>query len=512
MTPKLRTGLEAVAAGLAFALCVPPFPLGPLVPVVLAGLLVWLGARTPGRAAWAGFVSGVVFHAATLHWIKNVMNVGPPVTIALGLGLLIAFLSGFHALWAYTWSLCLRRDRVWAWPFLFTGIELVRGWGQMAFPWFHVAYDFGSSLPMLQGVSVLGTYGTGLCIAATAAALHQAYTGRLDRKWLSLPIAFWGAWIALGAVRLLPAVPAPAARIALIQPAIPQTRKWDEPYFKSVMDKTFAIAARVQERVDLWAFPETAIPDFWSWRPEVAQRFRDLSDTSGAAVVLGSLEAVPDPTKPMGARVLNSAFLLEPGRASVRYDKIRLVPFSERLPFDDVLPALNQVKLGQSGFSAGDTVPRWTTTNLPWAPAICFEQVHADFARHAAAAGAKAMVVITNDGWFGNSLGPRQHWNIHRFHAVENGLSLVRAANTGISGATDARGVVIARTAMMADTALVVDVPAGSPSIYARWGGAFDTLLWLLAFAALAWLALARRPRVPDSSPLPVPTTPVTPR
>ena len=470
MTPKLRTGLEAVAAGLAFALCVPPFPLGPLVPVVLAGLLVWLGARTPGRAAWAGFVSGVVFHAATLHWIKNVMNVGPPVTIALGLGLLIAFLSGFHALWAYTWSLCLRRDRVWAWPFLFTGIELVRGWGQMAFPWFHVAYDFGSSLP----------------------------------------IAFWGAWIALGAVRLLPAVPAPAARIALIQPAIPQTRKWDEPYFKSVMDKTFATAARVQERVDLWAFPETAIPDFWSWRPEVAQRFRDLADTSGAAVVLGALEAIPDATKPMGARVLNSAFLLEPGRPTVRYDKIRLVPFSERLPFDDVLPALNQVKLGQSGFSAGDTVPRWTTTNLPWAPAICFEQVHADFARHAAAAGAKAMVVITNDGWFGNSLGPRQHWNIHRFHAVENGLSLVRAANTGISGATDARGVVIARSRMMADTALVVGVPAGSPSVYALWGQLMDALLWILAFVALAWLALARRPRGPDSPLHPASTSPVT--
>lgn len=483
---------KVVVAGIALALCVPPLPLGPLVPLVLAGLLGWMAPKSPGKAALAGFLSGLVFHLATLHWIKNVMNVGPPATIASGLALLIAYLSGFHALWAWAWSLCLRRDRIWAWPFLFTGIELVRGWGQMSFPWLHVGYDFGTNLPLLQGASVFGVYGTGLCIAATAVALHSGRTGALNRRWLAVPVAFWGTWILLGSLRVASPMPPPQMKVALVQPAIPQTRKWDEGYFKAVIEKTFATAGRVQEHVDLWVFPETAVPDFWTWRPDVAARFMALSDTSRSDVLLGALEAIPDARNPMGARVLNSAFLIHPHQAAVRYDKIRLVPFSERLPFDDVLPALNKVKLGQSGFSAGDTVPLWNS-GMDWSPAICFEQVYADFVRDAARHGAKAMVVITNDGWFGNSLGPRQHWNIHRFHAVENGMSMLRAANTGISGATDSRGIVIARSRMMVDTSLVASIPEGSISIYGRLGKWLDGILWLCALIAMASLWMRTR-------------------
>ncbi len=495
MTFPLREAGKALVAGLALALSVPPLPLGPLVPVILAAILVWLGSKSPRQAALAGFLSGVVFHLATLHWIKNVMNVGPPITIALGLGLLVAYLSVFHALWAWAWAHCLRTNRVWVWPFLFTGVELLRGWGQMSFPWLHVAYDFGANLPLLQGVSVFGVYGTGLLIALTAVLLERWRSGRLHRKWLAAAIAFWGIWFVAGAVRLSFPVDPQGMKVAVIQPAIPQTRKWEEAYFKSVVEKTYRTLSRVRGKVDLWALPETAIPDFWTWRPEIAAKLQTLSDTTGSDVLVGALEAIPDASRPEGARVLNSAFLLKPRSQPQRYDKIRLVPFSEHLPFENVFPALNQVKLGQSGFSAGGAMRVWNSPS-PWAPAICFEQVHADFVRDAALLGARTMVVVTNDGWFGNSLGPRQHWSIHRFHAVENGLSMVRAANTGISGAVDRRGVVLAKTEMMRDTALVVTVPPGSPSLYARFGAGLDALLWVLALggAVVVWRARRRLP------------------
>jgi len=113
--------------------------------------------------------------------------------------------------------------------------------------------------------------------------------------------------------------------------------------------------------------------------------------------------------------------------------------------------------------------------------------------------GAGILVVLTNDGWFGNSLGPRQHWNIHRFRAVESGLSLVRAANTGISGAVDHRGIVVAESRMMADTTLTVSVPSGPGSFYGRHGGAVDALLAVAALLSAA-LVLFRRRRG-DSSP-----------
>ena len=470
--------------------CIPPLPLGPLVPFVIAGMLVWLDVA-PRRAAWRGFLSGLVLQVAALHWIRDVMSVGPALTIAVGLVFLFAYLAAFQALWAWLWSLCRRYRIPWAWPFLFTGIELVRGYGQMSFPWMHLGYDFGGVLPLLQGAAWTGVYGLGLLLAATAVLLHQCFRRELSRKWLWLPLVFWSCWTGAGAARLTETVPGPRMRVNIVQPSIPQTRKWDEAYFQAVMDRTWATVRRGSGPVDLWALPETAIPDFWSWRPLQAVRVATLSDTSRGSVLVGALEAVADSSKPFGVRVLNSAFLVSSGTSVRRYDKIRLVPFSDHLPFDNVFPALNQVKLGQSGFTAGDSLPVWRTP-LAWSPAICYELVYPDFARMALRNGARILVVITNDGWFGNSLGPRQHWNIHRFRAVESGMSLVRAANTGISGATDYRGVVLAKSRMMADTMLAVSVPEGPGSFYGRHGGGVELLLWLCALASAALLLLRR--------------------
>jgi apolipoprotein N-acyltransferase len=496
------TFLVALLWGALQGLCIPPLPLGPLVPFVLAGTLVWLDV-TPRRAAWRGFLSGIVLQVVALFWIHGVMSFGPALTIAAGLVFLFAYLAAFSALWAWLWALCRRRGIPWAWPFLFTGIELLRGFGQMSFPWTLVGYDWGGTLPLLQGAAWTGVYGLGLGISATAAVLALAWKKEIRRAWLLVPLLLWGAWTVGGIARLSGSVDGPRMRVALVQPAIPQTRKWDESYFQSVMDKTWSTVRRTKGPVDLWALPETAIPDFWSWRPLEEHRIKVVADTSRATVLVGALEALSSPGMPMGYKVLNSAFLVRKGERTDRYDKTRLVPFSEHLPFDDVFPAFNKIKLGQSGFSAGSIIPVWRTP-LPWSPAICYEMEYPDFAREALHNGARMLVVITNDGWFGNSLGPRQHWNINRFRAVESGLSMARAANTGISGATDHRGVVLARTRMMSDTVVTVSVPQGPGSFYGRHGGAIDAGLWIAAFLAAAYLALAgrfRRPTPPAPGP-----------
>lgn len=496
------TFLFSLLWGALQGLCIPPLPLGPLVPFVLAGTLVWLDVA-PRRAAWRGFLSGVVLQVVALHWIHGVMSFGPALTIAIGLVFLFCYLAAFSALWAWLWALCRRRGVPWAWPFLFTGIELLRGYGQMSFPWTFVGYDWGGALPLLQGAAWTGVYGLGLGLSATAVALALAWKREMRRRWLLVPLLAWGAWTIGGAVRLSGPAQGARMRVALVQPAIPQTRKWDEQYFRTVMDKTWSTVRGAKGPVDLWVLPETAIPDFWSWRPMETSRVRTIADTSRAAVAVGALEAVPDAGKPYGVRILNSAFLVRPKSAATeRYDKIRLVPFSEHMPFDDVIPAFNKIKLGQSGFSAGDGIPVWRTP-LPWSPAICYEMEYPDFVREAEREGARFMVVITNDGWFGNSLGPRQHWNIHRFRAVESGLSMARAANTGISGATDHRGVVLARSRMMADTVLTVSVPQGPGSFYGHHGGAVDACLWIASALAAAILALAgrRRPTPPAPGP-----------
>lgn len=482
--------LVAIFWGLVAALCVPPLPLGPLAPLVLAGPLLSLRPLRGWAAARFGFAWGLAFHLATLLWIRNVMSVGPVVAIGAGVTLLMVYLSLFPTLWAFGWTRLRDRGAWWLWPGLFAGIEVLRGFGQMSFPWSHVGYDFGSWPILLQGTSIVGVYGLGFLVAFTAAALAAPASPSRHRWRLGLAGA-WLVWIGFGAIRLATPETGATLRVAVIQPSIPQTRKWEESYFRSVMDKTYGTMSRLRDSVDLVVLPETAIPDFWSLRPWEASRMRSYSDSLGVDLLLGALDYDRDTAAPEGAWVRNSAFLLQPGRVARRYDKIRLVPFSERLPFDDVFPVLNYVDLGEGDFAAGDTLPVHRTRGIAWAPTICYELVYPDFARLAASRGATILVDITNDGWFGRSIGPWQHWNIERVRAVESGLPLVRSANTGISGVVDSRGRLLTVSSLMQDTVLVASVQAGTPTFAARHGGWIEALL--AALGVLALLAVAIR-------------------
>lgn len=479
-----HTLLVAVFWGLVAASCVPPLPLGPLAPLVLAGTLASTRSLRGWSAARFGFAWGLAFHLATLLWIRNVMAVGPVVAIGAGVTLLMVYLSLFPALWAFAWTRLRDRGAWWLWPGLFAAVEVLRGFGQMSFPWSHVGYDFGSWPILLQGTSVVGIHGLGFLVAWTAAVLAAP-----DAPWRSrLRLAtacLWMAWLGFGAWRLSVPEAGPTLRVAVVQPSIPQTRKWEEAYFRSVMDKTYAAMSRLRDSVDLVVLPETAIPDFWSLRPWEVSRMRSFSDSLGADLLVGALDFDRDSAAPRGAWIRNSAFLLQPGGETRRYDKIRLVPFSERLPFDDVFPVLNYVDLGEGDFAAGDTLPVYRTAGVPWAPTICYELVYPDFARLAASRGARILVDITNDGWFGRSMGPWQHWNIERVRAVESGLPLVRSANTGISGVVDSRGRLLAVSALMDDTLLVATVHEGRASFAARYGGWIEGFLALLGIAGL---------------------------
>lgn len=448
-----------------------------------------------GRDAFsAGLVWGVVFHVLTLHWIRNVMSVGPVVAIGAGVTLLMLYLSLFPAIWAWGWARCRDRGIPWMWPFVFAAVEILRGFGQMSFPWLHVGYGFGEWPVLLQGASLIGIHGLGFLIALAAVGLlFSMRTGH----WVVrvVLIMAWLGWIGFGTWRLGTPDTGRELRVAMVQPSIPQTRKWDEKYFRTVMDKTHSTLGRLRGKVDLVVLPETAIPDFWSMRPWEATRFQRFSDSTGSDLVVGSLDFDRDSLAPKGAWVRNSAFYLTPQGSARRYDKLRLVPFSERLPFDNVFPVLNYVDLGEGDFSPGRTLSVWNTAGVKWAPTICYELVYPDFARLAVREGAELLVDITNDGWFGRSLGPYQHWNIERFRAVEAGLPLVRSANTGISGAVDSRGRIVSSTRMMDDTLVYASVRAGSPSFASRWGGWMEAVLALGGLLVL-FASCLPRPKV----------------
>jgi apolipoprotein N-acyltransferase len=487
---------------LLWALCYPPFPLSFLAFVVLAPAFLATSALSRRQAFGAWFLAGLAYNTVMYWWIYNVMKVGPALIIGSGLIVMIVALSLFNGLlgWAFRASLTSPRRRILLalYPLAWAGVEAARAVGDMSFPWNNLGYTLGDWPALFQSVSLWGVYGLSALIVAANLFLFRflAAPSRRSVRWIGLFAAIPLLSLAHGALVLLRADDSGAPRmdISLVQPSIPQTKKWDEGYFSEVMGKTFRTLqgpARDFSPVrgtDLIVMAETAVPDFLRSRPEIADSLRAIAALAGAPLLTGALDFANERTPWSEYRFYNSAFLFSLGNERPdQYSKLRLVPFSEKLPFDGVFPVLNYVNLGEGDFSPGDGHRVWGDV-VPWSPSICYEVIYPSFAREAKAAGARLLVNVTNDGWFGRSNGPYQHANIARFRAAENGMPLARAANNGVSVFYDAWGRDLGRTALMDSTVLrrTIALPALSP-LYARIGGALDG--FFLAMPAL-WLVI----------------------
>lgn len=507
------------AASLAWGFCYPPFPLGPLAFLVLAPFFIGLAGLSPGQAFRYAFAGGILYNTAMYWWIYNVVKVGPALVIGMGLVVLILFLSLFNAVLGWLFRvLAARPYALAAFPLLWAGLEVVRTWGQMSFPWSHMGYALGHHLALIQAASFLGVFGLSAAVIAANTLLFAAWrlyrerpTG-LGRRGalafllpaLAIPAALWTH----GALSLRQADPAAQTLdIGMAQPSIPQTKKWDEHYFQEVMSKTWRTmegtgGTSPLSGADLIVLPETAVPDFLRSRGDVLARLAGTARMNGADLIVGALDFAPDDKPYRSYRFFNSAFLfpgLHPDSAAAtgadtsmkQYSKLRLVPFSERLPFDDIFPLINYVNLGEGDFSAGDGYVVWNR-KVPYAPSICYEVIYPDYVRGARRRGAVLLVNITNDGWFGFSNAPFQHANITRFRAVEAGMPIARSANSGISVFYDYKGRILGKTKLFEQTVLRHKVPLNSRDTwYLRNGDWVEALLgglFLLGLPIALWL------------------------
>ena len=517
-----RTLAVIALSSLVWGFCYPPFPLGPLAFLVLVPAFASTTRLNGRQAFWYNFAGGILYNTVMYWWIYNVVKVGPALVIGAGLVILILFLSLFNGILGWLFRILSMPGRplgLIAYPFIWAGLEVLRTWGQMSFPWGHMGYTLGHHIALIQAASVVGIFGISAAVVAANVLLFVAWrlftSGSLSKPGAArTPIAAAAAITAL----LIPALlwifghhslsqadpDRGALDIALVQPSIPQTKKWDEHYFQDVMQKTWntmdgiaggAPVGRGTESAgplqgsDLIVLPETAVPDFLRSRSEVQEHLRKIARANGADIVVGALDFVPD-DKPYRAYLFyNSAFLF-PGRGGEdsvqQYSKLRLVPFSERLPFDDIFPLINYVNLGEGDFSAGADYSIWGG-KVPYAPSICYEVIYPDFVRGARKRGAGLLVNITNDGWFGYSNAPFQHANITRFRAVETGMPIARSANSGISVFYDYKGRILGKTRLFEQTVLRRKVPLVTRDTwYLHHGDAVEAVFGILFGAGLA--------------------------
>ena len=514
--------LSAIAWGL-FAFAFPPLPLGPAALVLLVPWFIVLNRYNRNTAIFATFWSGMLYNTVNYYWIYNVMNVesAPSGLICLGVFLLIAFFSAYSVLAAFIYTLA--KDirfggRAWLlalYPIFYAGLEMTRTRGDFAFPWSHLGYVFGNTLEALQALSVIGIFGYTALIIASNMIVAKAIEGPwkpsasdnrtkfvLTKLPLAVPAIIFAILlihgnIVLGKPEAQPFYGADAQdtpQMAMIQPSIEQGEKWSKARFDSITAKTFGMVNdSVQKGTNLIILAETAVPDHIRRQPATIRELHKLAERHHASILTGALDFHRnEPGNPRKYDIYNASFLFSPEdfHSYKRYIKKHLVPFSERIPFDDIFPILNYVDLGEGDFVPGKETPVYGP--YKWTPFICYDAIFGDLVREAINEGSRLMVNITNDGWFGRSTAPYQHLNLVRYRAIENGMPTARLANSGVSAFIDQYGHYDLNTDIFVDAVIQRKMQLKTRDTpYQHYGDSVETaILWFFLAYVVACFVL----------------------
>ena len=389
---------------------------------------------------------------------------------------------------------------------LLAGSEYLRSTVLTGLPWNLPVMAWAGWLYLAQPLAWLGIYGLSLLALMSAAWAAAAITAR---HWptglvaLGLPLtAFIWSLAALHLARP-PEVPSAPIKITVVQPNLTQTEKWRADLRDRHIDKTFKLSKlglKYAPDTDLLIWPETAIPALIDEGTGFAERLASAFPDSENGIAINPYlltGAIRRETGADGTAYFNSAMLWShDGMLLARRDKHHLVPFGEYLPLQGFLETLGLEQLTRlrGGYSSGTPGARISAARLPiLAPLICYEAVfpHLAAAHDKDATRPAAFINLTNDGWFGTSFGPYQHLAQARLRAIEQGVPLIRAANTGMSAAFDARGRQLELLPLGEEGVFSLPLPPPhAPTIYARFG---DLLFWILWFGGLIFVWVKRQ-------------------
>lgn len=499
LTPRRRrilAALAALVAGAGVGLGQLPFALPWLALAALAGVLAAGVPAGPGAAFRRGWVLGLGHFLLTLHWITQPFLVDAERHAWMApFGL--AFMAGGLALfWGLAFTAADRlapgagpARRAAALVLAWTAAEIARSVLFTGFPWALVGHIWIDT-PLAQSARVWGAHGLTLLTltVATLAGLGLRHWRRPAGAALVAgpPVALALAGLALDPGPVPAADPA-APVIRLVQPNVPQAEKNDPDAIPIHTRRLLDLSAEAGAP-DLVVWPETALPWLLDYMQDVLPVIAAAGQ--GAPVVSGIQRREGE------SRYYNSLMLLTPeARVTALYDKHHLVPFGEYIPFGEVLGRWGIRGLAASqggGYSAGPGPALIDIPGIgPALPLICYEGIFAQEV-NAAPGRARFLLLVTNDAWFGTFAGPYQHFALARLRAIEQGLPMVRVANTGISAMIDARGRVTGQLPLGVAGRLDLPLPpALPPTPYARTG---DWPVLCVLLASLAGL-LGRRLR-----------------
>jgi len=500
------TGWRAVGAafvaGALTALAMPPLHWLPLAVMgIVAFVWLWDGAPGPRSALSRAWAWGTGHFAVGSYWILEAFFVppadyaplGPPIVVGLAalLGFFPAMAAG-AAKWAVLrWrSLGGRYSRLLLLAIAWTIAEWLRGHVFTGYAWNPLAHVWAFATPLLQGAALFGVYGLGLLSFLILAAPAAGWRASI----LALVVA-GGAGFAGQAVMAPVDTAGQGPMVRIVQPNTPQAEKWRPENRAAQMTKLVEMSRRDGfDRLAAVIWPETA-PPFVVQPGSAALEFMARAVPPGGYLLTGAARG----TERREDGVWNSLLVIDgQGGIVATYDKVHLVPLGEYIPFHKQLAPISGF-IGRGSFEVGESRVTLDVPRLPsFSPVICYEVI---FPAAVTGPGARPrwLLNVTNDAWFGLSSGPYQHLVSARLRAVEEGLPMLRAANTGVSAVIDAYGRVLAALDMQQEGIIDHPIPATrQPTPYGRWGDGVLLVWLLLATSGLvvsAWFNSSKKTR-----------------
>jgi len=456
-------------------------------------------------------MTGMIHYISLLFWLVHTMNTYGYLPIWLGVIILILF-AFYLALYMGCFSLIItwlcKKPSIFIiiTPVLWVALEYIRTHLLTGFPWALLGHSQYKFLNLIQLSDITGVYGISFILAFSNCALFLTLLFFKKIKWnnyhitktltvssILILISIFSLSLAYGRYRVKEMdrliSEAPEKQISVIQGNIDQSMKWESEIQKVTIDQYINLSRSTGDNnPDLIVWPETALPFYFLYDYKLTEHARRGFEELGTYFLIGSPSFKRDTE---GVKYFNSAYLIDPEKTTPdKYDKTHLVPFGEYIPLGKWIPIGKMVE-GIGDFSTGEIgkVLLWNDSAI--GIQICYEVIFPDLSRKQTLNGADLLVNITNDAWFGNTSAPYQHFFMTVFRAVENRRSLIRAANTGVSGFIDPVGRVISTTPIFEKAAITESVPMlKQQTFYTSHGDLFAVLCLIISVFTVAFYVL----------------------
>ncbi|MFC1535065.1 apolipoprotein N-acyltransferase [Thermodesulfobacteriota bacterium] len=513
----LKKILYAILSGTMLTAAFPPARMEWIAWFALLPLLKSLENESGSRAFRLGLYMGLAHYLTLIYWVIFVIAAYGGLNIIVSAAILILlclYLSLYPAIFSVMIShLKESRFRALMTAGTWVSLEFIRAKLLTGFPWCLLGYSQFRYPNLIQAADIVGVYGLSFLILTFNALIYLLlFEGDLRAKKtykrleMSIILILAIITIAYGHYRLSEygsrLNSGNSVRVAIIQGNIDQSVKWNPAYQKKTMDTYWRltdIAGGYKPYLIVW--PETAVPLFFQDNTEFTEGIYEISGKSGAHLIFGS----PAYKKENGAeRYYNRTYHLSPkGALTGYYDKVHLVPFGEYVPMKRFFPFVHRLVQAAGDFASGEEMSLLKLPGLPVGALICYEAIFPELSRKHVKKGAKILVNLTNDAWFGMTSAPYQHLIMSIFRAVENRRPLIRAANTGFSAFIDPVGKIVTQGDLFNEEVLFEDIKTGGNSLtfYSRYGDLFVYIILIIClikfFHELCYYPLKVRKRNP---------------